>query len=66
MLSQFGFDPRQRHMDAEIKVLRYIKTTPRQGIYIANKVVLISLHIVMSISMVVHTRGDHAPKTYYF
>lgn len=34
MLSQFVPDPRQRHMDAVVRVLRYLKTTPRQGIFI--------------------------------
>ena len=37
MLSQFVSDPRQRHMDAAVRVLRYLKTTLGQGIYIPKE-----------------------------
>ncbi|KAI3736523.1 hypothetical protein L2E82_26344 [Cichorium intybus] len=34
MLSQFVSDPKEEHMNAAIRVLRYLKTTPGQGILI--------------------------------
>lgn len=34
MLSQFVYDPRQSHMDATVRVLRYLQTTPGQEIFI--------------------------------
>ncbi|XP_021998852.1 secreted RxLR effector protein 161-like [Helianthus annuus] len=34
VLSQFVGDPRQTHMNAAIRVLRYLKTTPVQGIFL--------------------------------
>ncbi|KAJ0810676.1 putative RNA-directed DNA polymerase [Helianthus annuus] len=33
VLSQFVSDPRQKHMDAAMRVLRYLKATPGQGIF---------------------------------
>ncbi|XP_022014725.1 uncharacterized mitochondrial protein AtMg00810-like [Helianthus annuus] len=37
VLSQFVSDPRQNHMEAATKVLRYLKTTPGQGILIPKE-----------------------------
>lgn len=34
MLNQFVSNPKQCHMDASIRMLRYLKTTPGQGIFI--------------------------------
>lgn len=32
VLSQFVSDPRQDHLDAATRILRYLKTTPGQGV----------------------------------
>ncbi|XP_076884319.1 putative mitochondrial protein AtMg00240 [Bidens hawaiensis] len=37
ILSQFVADPRQNHMDAAARVLRYLKTTPGQGILLPKE-----------------------------
>ncbi|KAI3680226.1 hypothetical protein L2E82_50551 [Cichorium intybus] len=37
VLSQFVSDPRQNHMDAATRVLRYLKSTPGQGILLPRK-----------------------------
>ncbi|KAD4888928.1 hypothetical protein E3N88_21001 [Mikania micrantha] len=37
ILSQFVSDPRRNHMDAANKVLRYLKTTPGQGILLPKE-----------------------------
>ncbi|XP_022030950.1 uncharacterized mitochondrial protein AtMg00810-like [Helianthus annuus] len=34
VLSQFVYDPRVDHMDAASRILRYLKSTPGQGIFI--------------------------------
>lgn len=36
-LSQFVSDPRQSHMDAVMRILRYLKATPGQGILLAKE-----------------------------
>ncbi|XP_035831952.1 secreted RxLR effector protein 161-like [Helianthus annuus] len=36
VLSQFVSDPREEHMEAAHRVLRYLKTTPGQGILLPN------------------------------
>ncbi|KAK9062516.1 hypothetical protein SSX86_019703 [Deinandra increscens subsp. villosa] len=36
VLSQFVADPRQNHMDAAIRVLRYLKATPGQGVLLLD------------------------------
>lgn len=36
MLSQFLSDPRQPHMDAAMRILRYLKSTPGQGIFLPS------------------------------
>ncbi|KAJ0453901.1 putative RNA-directed DNA polymerase [Helianthus annuus] len=37
VFSQFVTDPRQNHMDAAIRVLRYLKSTPGQGILLPKE-----------------------------
>ncbi|KAI3759425.1 hypothetical protein L6452_07232 [Arctium lappa] len=37
MLSQFVSDPRQKHMEVATRVLRYLKGTPGQGIFIPKE-----------------------------
>ncbi|GKG07957.1 secreted RxLR effector protein 161-like protein [Tanacetum coccineum] len=36
VLSQFVADPRQSHLEATHRMLRYLKATPRQGVLLPN------------------------------
>ena len=36
VVSQFMHDPRKLHMDVVKSILRYLKSTPRKGIFFSN------------------------------
>ena len=61
VVSQFMQNPRVDHWNAVMRILRYIKRAPGQGLLMKTKVIHKYLGIVMQIGLVVLWIGDPHP-----